>query len=108
MAHRGMAGRESCVDGACRAASRGPCDDGVACTQQVCFEERERCVLLPFDEWCSDGDACTGVEHCDPRGGCRPGPAPTCDDGDACTLDACDPVVGCVFTPRRGDPDCAP
>ena len=54
---------------------------------------------------CSDGDACTDPDLCaaDPGNGkdlppiCVPGPALTCDDGNACTDDRCDPATGCVF-----------
>ena len=43
---------------------------------------------------CSDGDACNGTEAC-VDGYCQAGPAPTCDDGDVCTADSCDPGDGC-------------
>jgi hypothetical protein len=35
---------------------------------------------------------------------CVPG---ACDDGDACTTDTCDPLVGCVATPVGGLPGAA-
>lgn len=48
---------------------------------------------------CDDGDACT-ADACDPGSptGCRHDPV-ACDDLDACTTDACEPAAGCVFTP---------
>jgi hypothetical protein len=45
---------------------------------------------------CSDESICTSGDSCNDTGLCVPGPALDCDDGDPCTLDACDPVAGCV------------
>lgn len=43
------------------------------------------------DGECSDGNPCNGDETC--QGGlCVPGNAPSCDDADACTSDACFPL----------------
>ncbi|MFT7579834.1 MAG: hypothetical protein ACI9MR_001501 [Myxococcota bacterium] len=48
---------------------------------------------------CDDGDACT-LDWCDPGVGCvNTDIASQCDDGVACTVDACDAAVGCVATP---------
>jgi hypothetical protein len=44
---------------------------------------------------CDDGNACT-TDYCDPVLGCIHEPI-ICDDGNPCTDDDCDPVVGCVF-----------
>jgi VCBS repeat protein len=42
---------------------------------------------------CDDGIFCNGIEWCG-TGFCRPGTAPSCDDGDVCTEDLCgQPVV---------------
>jgi formylglycine-generating enzyme required for sulfatase activity len=35
-------------------------------------------------------------------GTCQPGASESCDDGDECTNDACDPVAGCAHFPRNG------
>ena len=45
---------------------------------------------------CDDGDACT-ADSCDPVQGCVHAPV-NCDDSLACTLDGCEPAVGCVHT----------
>lgn len=48
------------------------------------------------DADCDDGDACT-IDSCDPAtGSCHHEPL-DCDDGDACTVDSCDPVAGCLY-----------
>ncbi|HEU4407297.1 MAG TPA: hypothetical protein VFS43_18660 [Polyangiaceae bacterium] len=64
-------------------------------------------VFVPVcstDADCDDGDACTD-DVCDGGGtGCTHAPV-TCDDGDACTRDFCDPLSGCHFDPQC--PDCS-
>ncbi len=58
---------------------------------------------------CSDGVFCNGEEICDPATtSCQPGEAPSCDDGDECTIDACDrarDACANVPTPRDEDRD---
>jgi len=46
---------------------------------------------------CEDGDACT-ADVCDPVLGCIAPEPVICDDGDSCTADSCDPTTGCLFT----------
>ena len=48
---------------------------------------------------CEDGNACTttGVFDGDV---CRGGPPVVCDDGDFCTIDNCNPAVGCFTIPN--------
>jgi hypothetical protein len=48
---------------------------------------------------CSDGNACNGMETCNPSTGCAPGTPPTCDDNNPCTADSCNPATGCVNDP---------
>ncbi len=75
----------------------GPCD-GVTCDDPTtCMEECcgscDMCATLG----CDDGDACNGVETCDPTTGCMPGAPLECDDGDLCNgYEACDPAAGCA------------
>ncbi len=49
------------------------------------------------DEDCDDGDLCT-EDRCDPVLGCVNAPI-DCDDSDLCTDNGCDPAMGCVYTP---------
>lgn len=49
---------------------------------------------------CDDGSACT-TDACD-GGTCSNTPI-SCSDGDACTADACDPVTGCASSPITCD-----
>jgi hypothetical protein len=71
------------------------CDDGNLCTLgDMCGNGVCTGVALP----CGDGNACNGIETCNPATGqCQAGTPPNCDDGDVCTNDACSPAVGCVY-----------
>jgi len=59
------------------------------------------------DGECDDGQFCNGPEACSPTTfTCQTGTPPDCDDGFACTVDACDPLAnggagGCVYTPNH-------
>jgi hypothetical protein len=46
---------------------------------------------------CDDGSACTTGDVCS-GGACIGGPPIGCHDGNPCTTNSCDPLVGCVFT----------
>jgi hypothetical protein len=69
------------------------CDDGNACTDDVCNEDGS---CANPDASCDDGNACT-ADSCDPDVGCSNTDI-SCDDGNACTADSCDPDVGCSNT----------
>ena len=54
---------------------------------------------------CDDGQFCNGVEQC-VSGACAPGTAMRCDDGIACTIDACSDDLGrCRFRVPDADGD---
>jgi hypothetical protein len=107
------------------------CGDGVRCTLDRCADG-SFCEHLPQDGLCAEGevclasigcipdppDACTSVAdcfpdrpclgswYCDPEFGCQFEAVLDCDDGDSCTVDACDDALGgCTTTPRDGDGD---
>ncbi len=62
------------------------CDDGLACTIDLCDPLTGTCLHLPI-EGC-EPDPCENVE---------------CDDGNHCTVDSCDPRTGaCIHTPIEG------
>jgi len=81
------------------------CDDGDPCTADSCNVVRgcehravacsdDPCDLLPDNSAC-DAGPCAETGAC--QGGVCVGVGEVvCDDGDACTRDACDPNVGCV------------
>jgi hypothetical protein len=53
------------------------------------------CFYTPVD--CNDSDACTD-DACDPINGCIYF-ITDCDDGDACTIDDCNSATGCFYAP---------
>lgn len=98
----------------------GGCDDGIACTIDVCAETgcshspahatcpegqlcgALGCMIAPCggDGECDDGLACNGRERC-VGGACIGGEAIVCDDGVECTEDACNETSGtCSSVPR--------
>lgn len=82
----------SVTEGICISGDIAECDDGEPCTHSdTCFNGS--CVGKALD--CSDIDPCTQNEGCT-AGECVT-PTPTdCSDSDVCTLDSCEPSVGCV------------
>lgn len=99
-------GIELCQEGVCVAApDSNPCADEVDCTEDLCDEEADTCNITPRNEVCADADLCNGEEICDPEIGCIDGFPLACSDMDACTLDSCDPMMGCGFTLRDLDGD---
>ena len=62
----------------------------------------EPCFL---SEECADGNFCNGIETC-VGGFCQDGAPIPCDDGDACTLDFCDPAKGCGHSEELCPADC--
>jgi RHS repeat-associated protein len=85
-------GAETCnASGACSAGSPLNTDDGNPCTVDSCDPTAGvRHTPASAGTSCSDGNACNGSETCNGSGACVPGTPPTVDDGDPCTVDACD------------------
>jgi len=98
-----------------------PCDDGNACTNDVCDPDLLTCSHTPVN--CDDTNPCT-ADSCDPASGCRHVPADglacddhsavtcndhcqaghcvggfSCDDGNPCTVDSCVDTLGCRHSP---------
>lgn len=101
-------GEQCGPSGACGGGSPVVCDDGNACTTDQC-NPASGCTASPRSGPCDDGNACTLLDQCI-GGGCVGSAALVCDDGDPCTLDFCDPVAGCVTSPRSDEEcgTCAP
>ena len=50
------------------------------------------------DQLCDDGNPCT-IDACDSSERCEPQHPPVnCNDGMLCTEDSCNPATGCVFS----------
>jgi hypothetical protein len=81
----------------------GSCNDGNPCTNDACTAAGT-CTHAPLTDAtaCSDANQCTSGETCN-SGTCSGGSSKTCDDGNECTNDACNPVSGaCEFVPGVG------
>src|SRR5690606_16283601 len=71
------------------------CDDGNDASGDGC--ENDCTFSCTSDASCDDENACNGIESCDLSAHtCVAGTAPNCDDGSQCTVDTCDPALGCV------------
>ncbi len=84
---------DNCINSEC---SNTPldCDDGVGCTMDACDAATGTCSNTPSDAACDDANLCNGSEQCDPLLDCFAGESVTCNDGQACTLDSCEPATG--------------
>ncbi len=70
------------------------CDDGKPCTSDSC-NIATGCTQTVLDgPTCDDGDACTIGDAC--AAGTCVGALKSCADTDTCTVDSCDPAVGCA------------
>jgi hypothetical protein len=86
------------------------CDDHIACTYDSCDPTFGRCLNVPDDTQCQDGNYCDGQERCVPGHGCEPGPVVSCDNGDSCQIATCvEATKSCQYVARDvdqdGDPD---
>ncbi|HZN02987.1 MAG TPA: hypothetical protein VFD06_05320 [Candidatus Polarisedimenticolia bacterium] len=99
---RDCADDDACTQDACDSSTGlcahppRSCEDGNSCTLDSCSTQTGECVHEPQDGTpCSEaGDRCH-VGSC--QGGACTGIAPvSCDDGNQCTFDFCDPASGCV------------
>lgn len=87
-------GTDACRSGRCRSTGGLSCNDRNPCTADQCHPS-QGCRFPPLDgKSCSDGNFCNGAETCS-GSLCRSGFPPTCDDGNPCTSDWCDPASGC-------------
>ena len=94
-------GLELCQNGNCEQGAPPLCEDGNPCTNDSCDSE-SGCLYIPDDGAdCSDDNPCNGLETCS-EGVCAGGLPPDCDDGDICTADSCDPLIGCVSAADPG------
>ena len=96
--HDGWAAAGSCP-------GAGDCDDG---NEEIrpgapehCDGIDENCDAIADnggDALCADANLCNGAEVCGGVAGCVAGTPPVCGDGNVCTVDDCDAVLGCTHT----------
>jgi len=99
-----------CVDLSADPANCGAC--GNACPPstnpcQVAVCANGICGFGPGNEGapCDDGNACTQIDTC--QGGACVGSSPlVCSTDNPCLTASCDPILGCVTTPKPADTPC--
>jgi len=88
---------DHCSGGRCVGDTGLACDDGNPCTEDICLSPGGICQNPVRTGACDDANQCTQGDYCY-NGQCRAGSLRTCNDGNPCTRDSCDPVQGgCVF-----------
>jgi len=86
---------DQCANGWCLPGPAPDCDDQNLCTDDLC-DPQAGCLFPNNTVPCDDSDACTVGDAC-AGGGCVPGEALNCADGNPCTDETCDEVEGCVY-----------
>ncbi len=98
---------DSCQAGQCLGLP-AVCDDANDCTEDSCDPEGGcQHPTANEQEPCEDHDLCTEDTTCS-LGSCGGGTPVVCeDDGDDCTSDACDPMLGCSYQPMPDFTECS-
>jgi hypothetical protein len=102
-------GMETCnSQGACVAGAPPTCSDANPCTADSC-DPATGCVYTPLATGtpCGNNNVCDGDETCDGAGTCVAGTPLSCDDGNDCTADGCDPSSGCTTQIEPAGTPCA-
>ncbi|MBL8915612.1 MAG: hypothetical protein JNM17_33245, partial [Archangium sp.] len=82
---------------------RETCTTNDPCAEAAWNDEAARCEVTPRTEGVTCSTACVTNGQC--ISGTCVGSAATCDDGDACTVDACDSARGCTHSARACESD---
>lgn len=100
-------GMETCQDGICIAGTPPDIDDNNPCTSDSC-DSIQGPIHTPVEDGieCLDGDLCNGTETCQ-AGQCTDGEPLAIDDGNPCTEDSCDPVLGVSHLPTTPGTVCS-
>ncbi len=84
-----------CSNGNCIGGAPIDCEDQNPCTNDSCNEQAGGCVNVANTSPCNDNDSCTTSDTCANK--VCSGAIKSCDDGEVCTNDSCDPQTGCVY-----------
>jgi len=85
--------KDVCLSGKCHPGVDVNCNDGNPCTDDLCVPGKG-CQYVPNQAPCEDGSVCTLNDLCG-SGKCQPVKPLSCDDGNPCSDDSCDPLAGC-------------
>jgi hypothetical protein len=91
-------GQDQCDQGECLPGDATNCDDGNVCTDDSC-DPKKGCQNVNNTASCSDGSVCSTADQCK-SGSCVAGAQISCNDGNPCTDDSCNPQTGCDFDPN--------
>lgn len=94
---------DKCQAGFCVPTGIKGCDDANPCTNDSC-SPAVGCLHEFNAAPCSDDNLCTVNDACE-GGECAGGAALDCDDGNTCTNDTCNPLVGCLHAAHAGECD---
>ncbi len=100
---------DSCQNGTCTGSNPVVCAAQDTChTVGTCNPSTGTCSnpVAPDGTACSDNNACTQTDACQ-SGTCVGTNPVSVDDGDPCTTDSCDPVLGVQHVPVTDNPNCA-
>ncbi|MBM4372010.1 MAG: hypothetical protein FJ098_10180, partial [Deltaproteobacteria bacterium] len=86
--------QDYCSGGQCVPGQVLPCGDGNDCTSDTCHPVFG-CKYVNVSGACNDGNPCTGPDLCT-AGACQGTGLTNCADTISCTLDSCNPFLGCV------------
>ena len=91
-----------CSKGSCEAGKAKTCATTDACSSAKCNLANGKCKYTdkPDGSICDDSSKCTSIDAC--KGGSCTGKAKNCDDGNACTDDACKANAGCSYSDNKG------
>jgi hypothetical protein len=101
-------GTETCRAGVCNSGTALNCNDGNPCTTDTC-DPVAGCqhAVVANGTSCSDGNLCNGTETCT-GGVCGGSTNPlNCNDSNPCTIDSCDPVLGCIHQAAPAGTTCS-
>ncbi|MBX3275625.1 MAG: PKD domain-containing protein, partial [Sandaracinaceae bacterium] len=100
-------GAETCAAATCLPGVPSDLDDGNPCTHDACDPAVGVVhTPLPAGTSCDEGDVCDGESVCDGAAVCVAGTPPELDDGNPCTANLCDPVVGVSHPPLPAGTSC--
>ena len=92
-----------CYNGTCQGEDKD-CSHPSPCVDGVCDGRTGNCVYRNNTDSCDDGDLCTFFDQCR-DGECR-GARRSCNDGNPCTDDQCNPRNGqCIHRPNTAPCD---
>jgi len=95
--------KDVCASGACVGSGALDCNDDDVCTTDSC-DPVSGCAHKLNTAPCNDKNVCTTEDRCE-LGECKGFKPLSCDDGNPCTGDSCDPMAGCIHLATAGNCD---